>query len=302
MANSFRLKSNTMFTRKDEEMKELPLRIVFLSVEGNKTERQYFEYVEKYRKELDIQAAVHIHPLQRAKRDNLSAPEDVIELLEEYLEIRNTSALPERLQSVIPNEYTEEFVEKYLSDELTEYDDKVKTFEAILLEAGIDIVYNRYLKELKGKDDVYGIVIDRDYKSHSVQQMNDIIKQCEKKGYKCYVTNPLFEFWLLLHLIDAKKITEEELKRIRQNDNVSEKHTFTSKWVSDLAGHSKAISEKVFIENYLLNVDFAITQARENFCIDLKDLVGDDLEKDSKMGAVGTNLPELFDLLRNVTS
>ena len=106
----------------------------------------------------------------------------------------------------------------------------------------------------------------------------------------------------MLHLIDAKKITEEELKRIRQNDNVSEKHTFTSKWVSDLAGHSKAISEKVFIENYLLNVDFAITQARENFCIDLKDLVGDDLEKDSKMGAVGTNLPELFDLLRNVTS
>ena len=67
MANSFRLKSNTMFTRKDEEVKELPLRIVFLSVEGNKTERQYFEYIEKYRDKLGIKTAVHIHPLQRAK-------------------------------------------------------------------------------------------------------------------------------------------------------------------------------------------------------------------------------------------
>lgn len=41
MGNVFRLKSSTMFVRADEEIKESPLRVVFLSVEGNKTERQY---------------------------------------------------------------------------------------------------------------------------------------------------------------------------------------------------------------------------------------------------------------------
>jgi len=46
MGNVFRLKSSTMFVRADEEIKESPLRVVFLSVEGNKTERQYFEYIE----------------------------------------------------------------------------------------------------------------------------------------------------------------------------------------------------------------------------------------------------------------
>lgn len=38
MANAFRLKSTTMFSRMDDDINEQPLRIVFLSVEGNKTE------------------------------------------------------------------------------------------------------------------------------------------------------------------------------------------------------------------------------------------------------------------------
>ena len=99
-----------MFIRSDEEHKESPFRIVFLSVEGNKTEQQYFEYIEKFRKQLNIKATVHIHPLQRSKNDNLSAPDDVLELLEEYIELRNSDTLPERLQNVIPSEYTYEFV------------------------------------------------------------------------------------------------------------------------------------------------------------------------------------------------
>ena len=45
MANAFRLKSTTMFSRMDDDINEQPMRIVFLSVEGNKTERQYYEYV-----------------------------------------------------------------------------------------------------------------------------------------------------------------------------------------------------------------------------------------------------------------
>ena len=155
MANAFRLKSTTMFSRMDDDINEQPLRIVFLSVEGNKTERQYFEYVEKYRGKLGIKAAVHIHTLQRAKRDNLSAPENVLELLEEYLVIRKNDGLPERLRSVIPQRYSEEFINCYLRSELNPQDDEVKEFESILAEVGYDVVYNNYLKEFKGKNDVF---------------------------------------------------------------------------------------------------------------------------------------------------
>lgn len=45
MGNSFRLRSDTMFARPEEASQEPPLRIVFLSVEGNETEADYFEWV-----------------------------------------------------------------------------------------------------------------------------------------------------------------------------------------------------------------------------------------------------------------
>jgi hypothetical protein len=296
MANTFRLKSTTMFSRMDDDINEQPLRIVFLSVEGNKTERQYFDYVEKYRGKLGIKAAVHIHTLQRAKRDNLSAPENVLELLEEYLVIRKNDGLPERLRSVIPQRYSEEFINCYLRSELNPQDDKVKEFESILAEVGYDVVYNNYLKEFKGKNDVFGIVLDRDYKSHSVSQMKKIAEQCEKKHYKLFITTP-FEFWLLLHLIDIDKLSEEELRNIKVNDGISEKHTYTSKMVSDIAGHSKSISEKIFLQTYLSKIDYAISQSKKlNTAIDA--LIGEDKTEETKMGNIGTNLHELFELLR----
>lgn len=299
MANAFRLKASTMFSRMDDEVNESPLRIVFLSVEGNKTERQYFEYIEKHRDKLGIKASVHIHSLQRAKRDNLSAPQDVLELLEEYLVIRKNDVLPERLRKVIPKEYSEEFINRYLKAELDTKDKKVKVFETILEEAGYDVAYNDYLREFKGADDVFGIVLDRDYKSHTVLQMKKIVQECMKKDYKIYITTPLFEFWLLLHLVDIKSLSKEQLKCIKVNNGVSEKHTYTSKCVSDIAGHSKSISDKVFQKYYLPKIDYAIKQAKE-LCGDINELIGSDQTDESKMGSIGTNLPELFELLRNV--
>lgn len=43
----------------------------------------------------------------------------------------------------------------------------------------------------------------------------------------------------ILHLIDIDKLSKEELKNIKVNDEISEKHTYTSKMVLDIAGHSK---------------------------------------------------------------
>ena len=45
-------------------------------------------------------------------------------------------------------------------------------------------------------------------------------------------------------------------------------------------------------------IDFAIRQAKENFTMDLDELIGEDSSADSKMGKLGTNIPELFELLR----
>lgn len=300
LGNSFRLKSDAMFARPEESNKESPLRIVFLSVEGNKTEQNYFEWVEKYREQLGIKARVHVHSLRRSQNDTLSAPEYVLELLEEYIEIRESEVLPKRMRTVIPTEYTDDFVKQYIENPENVDVTMRDNFEMLLQQAGIDLEYEYFLKEYSGKYDVFGIVIDRDYGTHSVTQMNKIVKECKEKRYHFFVTTPCFEFWLLMHLVDVCSEYKDDLQEFRNNVRKSKKHTFTSFEVSKLAEHSKGIREDTFKKFYLSKVDFAICQAKEFFSTDIDELIGTDESDDTKKGKLGSNLPDLFDLLREM--
>ena len=82
MAISHRLHS-PMDVRPDEGANEKPKRIVFLSVEGNDTEKDYFTHVHKYREVLGIQSIVHVETLSRWSSDTQSTPEQVLDLLTE---------------------------------------------------------------------------------------------------------------------------------------------------------------------------------------------------------------------------
>lgn len=50
MENQYRLYSRTMFDRAEEDHQDKPLRIIFLSVEGNDTE---LDYVTEYKNDID---------------------------------------------------------------------------------------------------------------------------------------------------------------------------------------------------------------------------------------------------------
>lgn len=300
MEKSFRLSSDGMFSRPEEIFPEKPLRIIFLSVEGNVTEQNYFSWLEKYREKLGIKTGVHVHPLRRGKRDNFSAPAQVLELLEEYIEIRESDILPDRMRKVIPTKYTDAFVQQYMKDPDSVDKDKKEQFEMLLKQVGIDLEYQFFVKEYQGQDDLFGVVIDRDYNTHTVMQLNEIRKQCIEKGYHFFITTPCFEFWLLLHLVDVKKQYKGDMQKFRDNEKKTNKHTFTSFQVSEHAGHSKKISEKIFRQYYLNHIDYAISQTKKSFSTDVEELIGTDETEDSKKGKLGSNLPELFKLLREV--
>lgn len=300
MEKSFRLSSDGMFSRPEEIFPETPLRIIFLSVEGNVTEQNYFSWLEKYREKLGIKTGVHVHPLRRGKRDNFSAPAQVLELLEEYIEIRESDILPDRMRKVIPTKYTDAFVQQYMKDPDSVDKDKKEQFEMLLKQVGIDLEYQFFVKEYQGQDDLFGVVIDRDYNTHTVMQLNEIRKQCIEKGYHFFITTPCFEFWLLLHLVDVKKQYKGDMQKFRDNEKRTNKHTFTSFQVSEHAGHSKKISEKIFRQYYLNHIDYAISQTKKSFSTDVEELIGTDETADSKKGKLGSNLPELFKLLREL--
>lgn len=288
MALSRRLR-NSMDVRPDEGSNEKPKRIIFLSVEGNVTEKNYLNLVNKYRTQLGIRSVVHIETLSRGK-DTRSDPKSVLGLLEDYLEIRDEGILPEDVNSVLSEAGQEDYslvqIQQYLDGKL-DGKDSFKFNRALKL-AGIDLDYQKFLSEYNGEDDVFGVVIDRDQENHTEETLTELQTKCAEKGRcYCFITNPCFEFWLLMHVCDVKIEYKNMYSDILKNEKISGKHTFVSKELSEKAGHSNRISEKKFKECYLPNVDTAIERARDF-----------EQTEEGLLQNIGTNLPQLFQILR----
>lgn len=135
--------------------------------------------------------------------------------------------------------------------------------------------------------DYFAVVLDRDCGSHSKQLMQECLDECNQHNYGCFVTNPCFEFWLLLHLCDVKsEFSPEELESLYSNPTISKKHTKVSYEVSKRAHHTKTISSTKFKNLYYPNISQAIKNA-ESFSTDFPDLFDN----------LGSNLPKLLNIL-----
>lgn len=283
MSLPYRLGSNSMFVRTNEDSIE-PKRVVFLSVEGTKTEVCYFNFIEKYREQLGIGAIVHIEILK--KYDTKSDPENVLELLEEYVGFRNSNMFEAEIEELSLKDYSTEFIKSYLDNSSSISTKAKKRFEAVLREEHINLLYLDFLSKYHGENDVFGIVIDRDYRSHPFDQMNRVVEKCKEKDYRCYITNPCLEFWQLLHVSDVATEYAEQLDDILENAVDEKGNSFVSNLLYEKTGQRKAIQIKTFEMHYLPNTDLAIQRAKGFASSD------DLLEK------IGSNLGELFALLR----
>lgn len=262
MKNKFRLSAD-IYERENEDEKEEIQKIIFLSVEGNDTEKEYFEGISRHRKLLGINSKIDIEVLKRRKKDTNSAPQQVVELLEEYLRLRdigNEDLLEEIPQEFI-DQYGSEFIKSYLENPDSLPKHERNKFNTELMKIGYNASYRKYLRKYNNELDEFAILIDRDSQTHSEVNMETIINYCKEKGYQCYIANPCFEFWLLLHLSDVKTEYSDVLDKIKENATVSNKHTFVSKEVSNKVHHGK--SGIHFEQNYLPHVDTAITRAKD---------------------------------------
>ena len=101
-----------------------------------------------------------------------------------------------------------------------------------------------------------------------------------------FISNPCFEFWLLLHVSDVANEYSECLNKILDNETDEKGNTFVSNLLFEKTGQRKAIQVKIFEQYYLPNIDLAIERAKT---------FGN---KDQLLDSVGTNIPELFEHLR----
>ena len=281
MSIPHRLNAGNRFERPETQSIK---RVVFLSVEGEVTERRYFEFVRESRETLGIKSVVEIHVLRRG--DSSSSPEKVVELLENYLEVRNNNDFLAEVDKLELKHYDKEFIHKYLEAPDTIDVKEKRQFEGFLKEEQLDLTYLLFLNKFKGSDngenDVFGIVIDRDAGNHSPENMARIFDECDEKGYRCFLTNPRFEFWRLLHVADVKSEYPDELEKMLDfNDETVDKHLL------EKTGGGKKIQRKTFDTYFLPNIDTAIERAN-GLCTSRNEL----------LDQLGSTLGELFELLR----
>ena len=278
------------FEREEEKDQKEPKRIIFLSVEGTVSEPQYFERLGK-RIEQSDEAVFRIEVLTRMKSDGHSEPKHVIELLNEYMDILNEGPIPETWMKRLNEKYNETTIRQVISSpQLVKKELREEIYDE-LIAGGVNIEYRKYLKDIseeKGTTnnrDIFAVVIDRegDNGKRSRSAIKSCISDCKEKGYNLYLTNPCFEFWLLLHLCDVKVEYADRLNDLLSNKRVSSKHTFTSLEVSQLCGHAKKISQKNFDMYYYPKITQAIEHSKA-FACELEDIID----------RLGTNLPELM--------
>ena len=272
MVNKYRLSSKS-YDRETPNEQITPRKIYFISVEGVATEVEYLQGLSDYRTELGINALVNIEVLRRKTKDGYSAPEQVIELLEEYLSLREAgnnifSDIPDEIK----NNFSPDFIQLYIETPGSISPKERNRFELALRKTGYDLAYRKYLSKYTSNLDEFCILIDRDAGSHSSEDMNFILQYCKEKKYRCFITNPCFEFWLLLHFSDVYEEYSDQLDLIRENKKVSNAHTFVSNELSVKAHHGK--KGIAFKEKYLPHIEEAIIRASK-FASDNEALITD---------------------------
>jgi hypothetical protein len=254
---------STAYEREEEDARVLVEKRIFLSVEGNETEKEYFDGLSNHRGEIGINAKVDVKVLGRGRKDTNSAPQQVVELLEEYIRLReqNEEDFLEEISNQFRKTYSVEFIKQYLKNPEKLPRKQRNAFVTELKKIGYDINYRKYLRKYNSELDEFAVLIDRDKHTHSEANMSECIAHCKNNKYKCYIANPCFEFWLLMHLADIEKEFGERLDAIKANELVSKRHTFVSKEVSDRAHHGK--SNISFARKYMPFIDKAIEQAKK---------------------------------------
>ncbi len=283
MSLTHRLGSHNIFSRPNENT-ITPKRVVFLSVEGNKTEVSYFRFIDRHREKIGIKSIIHIEVLQR--KDTQSDPDSVLQLLEEYISFRESGNFTEELQQLELQSYDFKFIQKYLQNDPSISPKDRNKFDAILKQEQIDLLYLNFLNTYHGDDDIFGIVIDRDCGSHSEKQIEKVRNTCNENNYHFFITNPCFEFWRLLHVSDVKMEFSNQLETIKANPLDEHGHSYVSNLLYCKTNERKAIQEKNFLQYYLPNIDLAIERSKQF------------AKSDCLIHQLGSNLGDLFVLLR----
>ena len=236
------------------------LKKYFLVYEGSETEVLYFNVVETMREEIGINPLIELIPIIRSySEDGWSNPKKILDRIIENLEESKTNRISyETLLNRIMDYFYESKVittSKILAKSIWntmckicyeslnesldyEVEDVESACSIILQTLGKEyelmnvvsdisnIIKNGGITYSEGFDKIC-LIIDRDRKSFIATPENNqydyVVNTCEEKMFGLYITNPCFEFWLLLHF---DKVFELEQNKLLENPKVTAKRRY----------------------------------------------------------------------------
>ena len=136
------------------------------------------------------------------------------------------------------------------------------------------VIENRALTYDKSVDKIC-YIIDRDRESFLSKEGNDqfdyVLKTCRENNFGFYLTNPCFEFWLLMHFDSVCDLNQEML---RENPKVTARRRYTEQELRKLfPGYSKA---RYPVDQLIKRIEKAVSNEKL-FCEDeegLKQKIG----------------------------
>ena len=129
---------------------------------------------------------------------------------------------------------------KAIKEKLFDYIDVLLEIEIVPKEAGAsdpkNIVCNldEFIEEkydYKSEHDEMWVVWDREKVESRKKQILEMIPICKEKNYHIAMTNPLFEFWLLMHITDINLYNTDDLYK---NEKVNTVRRFIDKELSNI--------------------------------------------------------------------
>jgi len=265
--------------------------------EGSKTEVQYFEGVNESRALIGINPLIELMPLTRSVRhETESHPSRVFRLIEEHLdEYKTAKVFIDKIVDFCEDNKTEfnirnlsnisisESLKYYFEDELDlrldqEIVDMRNVLHKVSLHLECEFKISLILDDLatyiddqqilysEGYDQIC-IIIDRN--KEKLNGYEYYLNKCMNKKYRLFVTNPDFEFWLLLH---SDKVFEFDREMLFTNPKSgidgkqSSKRYLENALSSVLNGYRK---DRLLLEKLIPNIHNAIANEKK-FCEDIE--------------------------------
>ena len=288
----------------------------FLVFEGSRTEEIYFDTINELKGKIGINPLIEIISIERTYSEyGWSNPKKILEqLLKDLEEIEDEKlsykTLVDKIMEIIVEDKNfslkiskksnlKEVIED-IENEIESLENTVKNIEedcitllsiitkkVFLVKEEIANILEKVLENIGNQQITYSedidkmcLIVDRDKKSFKEGQYNYVKEECKRKNFKFYVTNPCFEFWLLLHFDEVHSINREKLL---ENKRASSKVRYVE---SELKKYFPYNKNKYNAELLIEKIDLAI-ENEKRFCEDIEEL------KDKLGSNIGLLIKEL---------